>query len=305
MELRLGPEGVSYFLDRLVHGAAVSDLWTRLGLALALFGLGTKLGLAPMYAWQPETYDEAPPSVVVLLSGVQNTCVILTLFRILQIYRAIDPGLVSYELMAMGLATMVISALNIVATGSYKRLLAYAASNHAGVIVIGLAIGPDAAYGVVVYAVCNAFVKAILFLTAGNIKARYGTKNIKDLVGLLKEMPYSGLFLLGGTFALLGFAPFGSFLGELVILSAMVKGSHFGMFVATCAILTVCFVATGRALFPMIFGAPSRQVNWAGESLVALSPNLLFLGLLIVMGIYLPSPLNNLFQQVAATLGGR
>jgi hydrogenase-4 component F len=50
---------------------ASGDSWQRLGLALMLFGLGSKLGLAPLYSWLPETYEAAPTSTSALLAAVQ------------------------------------------------------------------------------------------------------------------------------------------------------------------------------------------------------------------------------------------
>ena len=118
-------------------------------------------------------------------------------------------------------------------------------------------------------------------------------------------MPYSGLFFMVGTFALLGFPPFGSFLGELIIMSGLIGAGHFVVFAAFCAILTVTFIATGRSVFPMIWGEPKKKVNWASQTIATVLPKLVFLCVLLAMGIYLPAPVNALFRQVAVTLGGQ
>jgi hydrogenase-4 component F len=107
-----------------------------------------------------------------------------------------------------------------------------------------------------------------------------------------------------GTFALLGFPPFGSFLGELIILSGLIGGGHYGVFAAFCGILTVTFVATGRTVFPMIWGAPRKAVDWAPQRLSSVLPKLVFLLALLAMGIFLPAPINALFRLIAAGLGG-
>ncbi|MBK7830220.1 MAG: hypothetical protein IPJ59_34310 [Nannocystis sp.] len=44
------------------------------------------------------------------------------------------PGAIRGVLTAMGLASMVVSAINIVATRNYKRIIAFASINHAGAI---------------------------------------------------------------------------------------------------------------------------------------------------------------------------
>lgn len=296
----------TFFLDGLAEAARQpSDVWRRLGLILILLGFGTKLGLAPMHVWLPDTYQAAPPAVTVLLAAVQFNVVLGAVFRVVQLYRATDHELIATELVALGLLTMAVSAFGIIATRSSTRLIAYAALNHGGVIAIGLGIGKVAAYGVVLYAVSNAFIKAILFLTAGKIEAHYKTDDVRQVSGLLKDMPYSGLFFMVGIFALLGFPPFGSFLGELIVMSGLLGQGHLAVFAAFCSILTVTFIATGRAVFPMIWGEPKKQVDWKSQPLAMMLPKLTFLAALLAMGLYLPAPVNALFRQVAAGLGAR
>ncbi len=159
----------------------------------------------------------------------------------------------------MGLVSMVVSTFSIIATRNMVRLIAYASINHAGVIAIGLGIGKGASYELLLYVISNAFIKAILFLTAGKIEARYGHEGQRRIDGLLKELPYSGVFLMVGTFALLGFPPFGSFFGELLILSALVGSGHLFVFAAFCLLITMTFVATGRTVFPMIWGESKHK----------------------------------------------
>jgi hydrogenase-4 component F len=300
-----GTAEAGFFLDGLAEAARQpSDLWRRVGLALIFLGYGTKLGLAPMYTWLPETYHAAPPAVTALLGAVQFNVALAAVFRVLQIYRVSDQAVIGPELVALGLATMAVSAFGIIATRNYVRLIAFASLNHGGVIAIGLGIGKGAAYGVVLYAVANAFIKAILFLTAGKIEAHYKSEDAREVTGLLKDMPYSGLFFMVGIFALLGFPPFGSFLGELIILSGLIGAGRYVVFAAFCAILTVTFIATGRTVFPMIWGAPSDTAHRAGQTLTSVLPKLVLLLALLAMGLYLPAPINALFRQVAATVGG-
>ena len=294
---------VSFYIDGLAEMVdGTPSAWGKLGLGLTLLGLGTKLGLAPMYSWLPETYDEAPPAVAALLGAVQFNCALLMLFRVVHAYRHSEPGLIMGELVTMGIVSMVISTVSIIATRNMKRLVAYASINHAGVIAIGLGLGKGASFGLLLYVLSNAFIKAILFLTAGKIKAHYGTKDTRQISGLIKDLPYSGVFLMVGTFALLGFPPFGSFVGELLILSALVGSGQILVFATFCILMAMTFVATGRTIFPMIWGEPKGPRNWARQTLASASPKLIFLICLVVLGVYIPPSINGLLQQVATSL---
>ena len=303
--MTLAAHAPTLFLDAMPAAVAnPTNAWRELGVALVILGIGTKLGLAPMYSWLPEAYDEAPAPVTAMLGAVQFNCALVLLFRIVHIYRPGSGALITGELLAIGLISVGVSTASIVATRNVKRLLAYASINHAGVIAIGLGLGSSASYGLLLYVLSNAFIKAILFLTAGKIEAHYGTKDTRSIAGLIKDLPYSGLFLMVGTFALLGFPPFGSFLGELLILSALVTSGQMFVFATFCMLITVSFVATGRTIFPMIWGEPKQVRTWPQQRVTAALHKLIFLVLLLVLGIYIPPQINSLITHVAHSLEG-
>jgi hydrogenase-4 component F len=208
-------------------------------------------------------------------------------------------------LFVMGGLSMAVSTFNIIATRNIKRLIAYASINHAGVIAIGLGVGAGASYGLLLYAISNAFIKAILFLAVGKIKAQYRTKDTRLISGLLKDLPYSGIFLMVGTFALLGFPPFGSFFGELLILSALVGSGHMLVFGAFCALIIMAFVATGRTIFPMIWGEPTEARTWPRQTFISASPKIGYLAALVVLGVCIPPVVDELIKEVAASLDSR
>ena len=302
---QLQGQTISFALDQMASGLVwPSDSWQRLGLALMLFGLGSKLGLAPLYGWLPETYEAAPTSTSALLAAVQFNISVVAVFRILQVLRGQDTGFVANELLIMGCLSLTVAALQMMAARNYKRLIAYACVSSSGVIAIGLSVGKAAAYGVVLYIVSNAFVKALLFLTAGRLRAVYGSNEVKALSGVIRVLPFSGLMFAVGTFALLGFPPFGSFIAEMLILSGIVQAGKLVAFTLMCSMLTVIFVATGRTVFPMLWGQPDHHRPTVRETWVAALPKLGFVVALVLLGVYTPAPISQLLQQVAQSIGG-
>lgn len=281
-----------------------SSVWVRVGLALALAGYGTKLGLFPLNPWVATTYSAAPGPVAALLGAVQFNAALVGLLRLVEALHGVEPALMGDFLRMVGLATMATSTLGIVTTRDYKRLFGYASVNHAGVIAFGLGLGAPASYGVLLYAASNAFIKAILFLSAGRVEARFGSTDARVVRGLVKLMPQDGLLLMVGSFALLGLPPFGSFLGELLIFSAVVESGRFALLLPFCGLLTVSFVATGRTLFPMIWGQHEVAPSATRLRVRLALPKLGLLGALVLLGLYVPAPVNALLREVAAHLGG-
>jgi hydrogenase-4 component F len=296
---------IDFALDAMAASLpALDDTWTKLGLALVVFGLGSKLGLAPLYTWLPATYEAAPASTSALLAAVQFNLAIVMLLRVLQVFQGHETGLFAPVLLVMGCLSLMVAAVQVMAARNYRRLIAYACVSSSGVIAIGLSVGGAAAYGVLLYLVSAAYVKALLFLTAGRLRAVYGTNETVALAGVIRVLPFSGALFTVGIFALLGFPPFGSFMAEMLVLSGIVRAGHMVAFALMCAMLTVIFVATGRTIFPMVWSMPAVRRAPVGESRLTALPKIGFVLALVGLGIYPPAPVNRLLMQVAQSIGG-
>lgn len=296
---------IDFALDAMAASlSAAGDGWQRLGLALMLFGLGSKLGLAPLYSWLPETYEAAPTSTSALLAAVQFNISVVAVLRLLQVFREHDTGFVRHELLVMGCLSLVVAAVQVMAARNYKRLIAYACVSSSGVIAIGLSVGKAAAYGVLLYVVSAAFVKALLFLTAGRLRAVYGTNDAAALAGVVRVLPFSGALFAVGTFALLGFPPFGTFMAEMLILSGIVQAGNLTAFALMCTMLTIIFVATGRSIFPMLWGKAELERPAVQERWLTAVPKLGFVVVLVLLGVYTPAPVSELLLQVSRSIGG-
>ncbi|MBI2396965.1 MAG: hypothetical protein HYV17_04155 [Xanthomonadales bacterium] len=297
--------GIDFAFDQMAASLPSSgDGWQRLGLALMLFGLGSKLGLAPLYSWLPETYETAPTSTSALLAAVQFNISVVAVLRVLQVFRATDHGFVLHELLIMGCLSLLVAAIQVMAARNYKRLIAYACVSSSGVIAIGLSVGAAAAYGVLLYVVSAAYVKALLFLTSGRLRAVYGSNSSESLAGVIRVLPFSGALFAIGIFALLGFPPFGSFMAEMLVLSGVVQAGNLIAFTLMCALLTIIFVATGRLIFPMLWDEPRETRVPVSETWRSALPKLGFVTALVLLGVYTPAPISDLLQAVAQSIGG-
>jgi len=156
----LGPgEGRPLVLDDMItHARALDPVWLRAALVFMLIGFGTKMGIAPLHAWKPDAYGEAPSLVGGLMSGALTTCAFLGLARVVTIdYAAGLDAFVRPALIGFGLVSVVVAAAFIIGQTDIKRLLAYSSVEHMGLLVLGLGLGGAAAYGAVLHALNNGF----------------------------------------------------------------------------------------------------------------------------------------------------
>ncbi len=294
--VRLGDAGG---LDRrLLAGAFV----------FLLVGYGTKMGLAPLHTWLPDAHSQAPSSASALLSGALLSCAFLALLRGWQLCQAAGLGAFAARLFVFfGLLSMVLAAAFIVGQRDYKRLLAYSSMEHMGVLALGVGIGGVASYGAMLHALNHALAKGLLFLVAGNILAVYGTRATAEVRGVLRRLPLSGALWLAGFFALAGSPPFGLFVSEITILRGMVDQGRWWVAALYLAALAAVFAGMSSIVLRMAQGQPADDELRATppESWWAVAPPLVLAAGVLLLGVWIPAPLDRLLHAAAATIGGR
>lgn len=287
------------------HANQLQPEWLKAACILFFVGYGTKMGLAPLHTWLPDAHSEAPSVISALLSGAVLNCAFLGLLRVQQIFVAAGQENFTRDIwLALGIASLVISAIFIIGQTDYKRLLAYSSVENMGILAIGIGLGAAGAFGALLHAINHSLVKAMLFLLAGNILARYQTKNILQVRGLLRVAPVTGALWLGGFFAITGTPPFGPFLSKFTILKAALDGGHIWLTTIFLASLGIIFLGMATAFPGMAQGELEKIPATAPDKKWQIFPPLILGALVLWLGINVPEPLANLLHQIAATLGG-
>jgi hydrogenase-4 component F len=304
----LGRHESSLLLGNLVKdGLFLDSRWLKAAFIFFLVGYGTKMGLAPMHTWLPDAHSEAPSVVSALLSGALLNNAFLAILRSHQVCVAAGAEMKAFSsdlLVLFGLLSMAVAAVFILKQMDYKRMLAYSSVEHMGILALGIGLGGSAVFGAVLHAMNHSLTKAMLFFAAGNILAVYRTKSIPDVRGLLRVMPATGVLWLLGFFAITGSPPFGTFLSELMILKGALDAGRTVIAVAYLALLALIFIGMATSFLRMAQGAPAKPIIRTGESLLSILPPVLFAGVVLVLGIYIPPPLLDLLRRLARSLGG-
>ncbi len=142
--------------DLVANAARLHPAWLKAAFVFLLIGYGTKMGLAPMHTWKPDTYGEAPSVVGALMAGALTSAAFLGLARITEVTAA--AGLGSFTrplLLSFGLFSIAVAAAFVVGQTDVKRLLAYSSVEHMGLLVLGLGLGGLGAYGATLHVVTN------------------------------------------------------------------------------------------------------------------------------------------------------
>jgi formate hydrogenlyase subunit 3/multisubunit Na+/H+ antiporter MnhD subunit len=223
-------------LDFDVFTKSLSSGAANVCFVLALVGFGTKAGIMPFHVWLPVAHPAAPSPVSAIMSGVMIKTGIYGLIRTLT-FLGMPPLWWGYLLLVIGIVSGVLGVLFALAQHDLKRLLAYHSVENIGIIIIGLGVGmigwsagmPAVAAlgfaGSLLHVINHALFKGLLFLGAGSVFHSTHNLEIDHLGGLIKKMPYTGLFFLIGAVAISGLPPLNGFVSEFVIYIASFSGA--------------------------------------------------------------------------------
>jgi hydrogenase-4 component F len=298
------------FFDELIARAREGRLarpWLRTAFVFLLVGFGTKVGLAPMHTWKPDTYSEAPTPVAALMATALCNVAMLAVLRSYQICVAAgEAAFAGRLLVVLGLVSIGTGAAFVVAQQDYKRLLAYSGVEHMGVIALGVGLGGKAVYGAMLHLVGHSLAKGLLFFAAGNVLLAYGTKSIAEVSGVARRLPVSGALLFAGFLATLGLPPFSIFVSELTILRGALDARQHLAAALYLVFLAVVFIAVTSLVLKMLQGPnpAGAQAGGEHESLLLTGPALALLAGVFALGVFIPPALDGALARAAALLGG-
>jgi len=302
MTIQDGPHELT-LATLLARADTLNHKWLSTAFIFMLVGYGTKMGLAPLHTWLPDAHSEAPSPVSAMLSGALLNCAFLGILRVQQICAA--AGMASFGgdlLILFGLVSMGLAGVFILRQADYKRMLAYSSVEHMGILALGVGLGGLGLFGSLLHAVNHSIVKAMLFLTAGNILSRFHTKDTTKIQGVRDALPISGALWIAGFLAVTGSPPFGTFISEFTILRAVVDQGRWVVAILYVVFLLLAFVGMAGIVLRMALGRSDG--NRAREPLTTVLSPLVLAAIAILLGVYLPGPLAEKLHDAAQLLGG-
>jgi hydrogenase-4 component F len=254
----------------------------KIAFIFILVGYGTKAGLAPMHTWLPDAHSQAIAPISALLSGGLLKIALYAIMRFgLIVIKGAGFQYFGNLMLLLGVISLVISCGFILVQKDLKRLLAYSSIEHVGIISIGLGLGtPLALAGAFLHIFNHAAAKSLLFFGAGNIVGVYQKHAMNTIRGVLKVLPFTGIMVLLGVFALTGFPPFSIFISEFLIIAAAFTNGAYAIGVVLLLFLSVIFGAFIFHFGKMLFGNLPKGMAPTGEPL---SGKLAFLFLFLQM----------------------
>jgi hydrogenase-4 component F len=268
-------------------------------------GYGTKAGLAPMHLWLPDAHSQAPTPVSALLSGVLIKCALLAIIRFQTIAAAAcGAAFPEQVLLVFGLISIVVATPFILAQRDLKRLLGYHSVEHVGIVALGLGFGGAiGTYGALLHVVNHGITKALAFFAAGTAIARYGSRDMRAIRGLLTVAPIGATLLMLAALSLAGVPPFSIFVSELMVLRAGIGHGHWVAIAIFLVMVVVIFAGLLHHASAMVFGEP-RGAGRKPEAWSPLLAMMLLAAIMVLLGLTIPASFDALLRSATEIVVG-
>lgn len=227
-------------------------------------GLGLKIGLFPLHVWLPDAYTRAPSVVSAYIAPLMTKVGAYVLVRVL--FKLFHPSF-SFGVLPLGqvltwLATIgiIYGSIMAIPQNDLKRMLAYSSVSQIGYIVLGLALNNRTAMvGALLHILNHAFMKGCLFMVAGSIMLKLGTRDIDKLRFLHRKMPYTSAALAIAALSMIGVPPTGGFFSKLYLILGAVE-EHKLLFAGVILISSLLNIVYFFRVIEFVFFEPKTEV---------------------------------------------
>jgi NADH-quinone oxidoreductase subunit L len=202
------------------HGDVVI---TALTLLFFVGAIGKSAQL-PLHVWLPDAMAGPTPVSALIHAATMVTAGVYLIVRLHVLY--LLAPLTLQIVGVVGAVTALYAALSAIAQTDLKKVLAYSTISQLGFMF--LACGTGAFYSAMFHLTMHAFIKGLLFLSAGNIvHMMQGTTDMTLMGGLSKRFKITHWMFLIGTLSLAGIPPFAAFFSkDLILEQEYVAGCH-------------------------------------------------------------------------------
>lgn len=272
-----------------------------------MFAFAIKAPLWPLHRWLPDAAVEATPASAVLMMAIMDK---VGTFGMIRYCLPLFPDSAAWfgpAIITLAVIGIVYGAVVAIGQTDVMRLIAYTSISHFGFIILGIFVMTSQGQsGSTLYMVNHGISTAALFLIAGFLVSRRGSRLISAYGGVQKLAPVlAGTFLIAGlaTLSLPGLAPFIS--EFLVLIGTFTRYPVFAVLAASALVLSAIYILwmyqrmmTGPVP-PSLAEGENRIRDLVPRELVVVTP---LIALLLVLGIYPKPALDIINPAVTHTL---
>jgi len=273
---------------------------------LMFIAFAVKIPVFPFHTWQPDTYEQSPTAVTMVLSGIMVKMGLFGLIR--WVWPVLPNAFHQWGDVTMSMAVIGIIYASIIAIqqDDFKRLIAYSSIAHMGLMVMATFSENSSAMNGVMMQMFNHGINIIgLWIVVELIERQFGTRKLSELGGIAQKAPALATLLVVVALANVALPLTNGFIGEFLMFNGIWNAyTEYRVIFSVFAILAIILAAvyTLNMIQKIFFGNTNTLT---GRTHDAFGNEKLVLGVLavviVVLGVY-PQPLLNLGNSFVETL---
>jgi NADH-quinone oxidoreductase subunit M len=182
-------------------------------------GFAIKVPLFPFHTWLPLAHTEAPTAGSVILAGVLLKLGTYGFCRLSVPMFPEASFVLAPAIAVICIIGIIYASLAAWAQRDVKKLVAYSSVSHMGFCILGLfSLKIAGVSGSVLYMVNHGLSTGALFLLVGFLYERFHTRDIHEVGGLARSMPWLAFFLVFFSLSSIGLPGLNGFVGEFLVL---------------------------------------------------------------------------------------
>jgi NADH-quinone oxidoreductase subunit L len=231
---------------------------------LAVMGFGFLIAAAaksaqfPFQTWLPDAMEAPSPISALIHAATMVNAGVYLLARFYPAFKDV-PGW-TMSVMIVGMLSALMAALMALVANDLKRVLAYSTVSQLGYMVY--AVGAGGILASQFHLFSHSVFKALLFLAAGAVIHSVGTRDMREMGGLAKQLPFARVVFMIGSLALAGIPIFNGFWSkELILESGLEHGNPIWIYVIMLIVAGLTALYTTRCVWMVFYGEKESDLH--------------------------------------------
>jgi NADH-quinone oxidoreductase subunit M len=286
-------------------GAALST-----GVQMRLFWLifiafAIKMPVFPFHSWQPDTYEQSPTPVTIILSALM---VKMGLYAVLRWLLPVLPAGVAYwsdTVVILSVIGIVYASCIAMVQTDIKRLIAYSSIAHMGLMcAVAFTHSTVGMHGIMVQMFNHGINITGMWIMVSLIESRWGTRDMTKMGGMATAAPAMAISLVIISLANIALPLTNGFVGEFMLFNGLFRGDtagHIAIMVVAGLGVILGAIYTLNMIQKAAYGNVVKMVMTKDLAVNEYVGIAIIISLIIVLGVY-PKPLLDLTSGIAGLI---
>jgi NADH-quinone oxidoreductase subunit M len=300
------PGANCYSWANIVHTGASLPAGEQQWLFWLIFvAFAIKMPIFPFHTWQPDTYEQSPTPVTIVLSALM---VKMGLFAVLRWLLPIVPAGVEYwsnTVVVLSVIGIVYASCIAMVQTDIKRLVAYSSIAHMGLMcAVAFAHNNVGMHGIMVQMFNHGINITGMWLIVSMIENRWGTRDMAKLGGMASTAPQMAIALVIISLANIALPLTNGFVGEFMLFNGLFGGAianHMTIMVVAGLGIILGAIYTLNMIQKTAYGEATAMVIAKDLSINEYIGLAIIISIILFLGFY-PKPLLDLTAGVAGMI---